>query len=285
MQPTYTEYPDAASFLAAARETLEREECANSLMFGVCLRLVGEPEAYGSRPYLAAIESEGTLRAAAVMTPPYRLQLWTAGEPDPASLAMLTGALLQEMWAVPGVLAREAAALAFASAGHDATGAEWLVAERMRLYELRRVDHPAYPPGSLRPAGLDEIDLVRRWAYGFHEDCFADGEHERSMQSAEEKVRAGTLFVWVDGVPRSMAARLRPTPHGEAVSFVYTPPAQRGRGYATAAVAQLSQRVLDGGKEFCTLYADLANPVSNSIYQRIGYRPVADVLGLDFSAA
>lgn len=59
--------------------------------------------------------------------------------------------------------------------------------------------------------------------------------------------------------------------------MVYTPPAARGRGYASACVAALSQRVLDDGAHFCMLYTDLANPVSNAIYQRIGYVPVADV--------
>jgi len=47
-------------------------------------------------------------------------------------------------------------------------------------------------------------------------------------------------------------------------------------------VAALSQQMLDAGWEFCTLYTDLANPVSNSIYQRIGYRPVCDSNEYDF---
>ena len=284
MPRIYTEYADAASFLVAAGATLEREECANSVMLGVSLRLVDEPEAYGSRPYLATVESEGTLCAAAVMTPPYRLQIWTSGEPEPASLAMLMDALLKGMWAVPGVLAREATAEAFAAAWRTRTGAFWSIGQRMRVYELRRVVHPAYPAGQARLAGADDIELVREWAWGFHDDCFDDGQHERSMRSAEEKTRQGQLFLWVEDVPRSMAARLRPTPHGEAVSFVYTPPPQRGRGYASAVVAQVSQRILDEGKQFCTLYADLANPTSNAIYQRLGYRPVADVVQVDFSA-
>lgn len=46
--------------------------------------------------------------------------------------------------------------------------------------------------------------------------------------------------------------------------------------YASACVAALSQLILDEGKEFCTLFTDLANPTSNHIYQQIGYRPVCD---------
>jgi predicted GNAT family acetyltransferase len=58
--------------------------------------------------------------------------------------------------------------------------------------------------------------------------------------------------------------------------MVYTPPRFRNRGYASMAVATLSQRLLEAGYDFCTLFTDLANPTSNHIYQAIGYRRVCD---------
>ena len=68
----------------------------------------------------------------------------------------------------------------------------------------------------------------------------------------------------------------RPTRNGVSVGGVYTPPELRRKGYATACVAALSALLLDRGHSFCVLYTDLANPTSNSIYQKIGYRPVTD---------
>ena len=56
----------------------------------------------------------------------------------------------------------------------------------------------------------------------------------------------------------------------------YCPAQFRNRGYATALVAAVTQLQLDRGKRFCALYTDLANPVSNSIYQKIGYSPLCD---------
>ena len=73
-----------------------------------------------------------------------------------------------------------------------------------------------------------------------------------------------------------MAASARPTRHAIAVNGVYTPAPWRRHGYATACVAALSEVLLARGFEFCVLYTDLANPTSNSIYTRIGYRPVRD---------
>ena len=38
-----------------------------------------------------------------------------------------------------------------------------------------------------------------------------------------------------------------------------------------------------GGRRFCFLYTDLANPTSNAIYERIGYRRVAESAEIVFS--
>ena len=66
---------------------------------------------------------------------------------------------------------------------------------------------------------------------------------------------------------------------------MYTPPEFRRRGYATACVAALNQQQLDAGRQFCALYTDLANPTSNSIYQKIGYVPVTDSSHYSFGEA
>jgi hypothetical protein len=51
---------------------------------------------------------------------------------------------------------------------------------------------------------------------------------------------------------------------------------RRCRGYASALVADLTRDQLDRGRAFAYLSADRTNPTSNSIYQKIGYRRVAE---------
>ena len=75
----------------------------------------------------------------------------------------------------------------------------------------------------------------------------------------------------------SMAGWAGRTARGVRVNFVYTPPEHRRRGYATACVARVTEQQLEEGRAFCCLYADLSNPTANSIYQRIGYRPICSV--------
>ena len=69
------------------------------------------------------------------------------------------------------------------------------------------------------------------------------------------------------------------------IRSVYSLAEFRGRGYASNLVAGLSRQLLDGGRTFCFLNTDLANPTSNGIYQKIGYRPVCDTEIREFSRA
>jgi predicted GNAT family acetyltransferase len=99
---------------------------------------------------------------------------------------------------------------------------------------------------------------------------------------------AGIVFWEDEGKPVSLAGWGGKTPNGIRVGPVYTPPELRGRGYATALTAEVSQRLLDGRlfdgrRRFCFLYTDLANPTSNAIYERIGYRRAAESAEIVFS--
>ena len=79
---------------------------------------------------------------------------------------------------------------------------------------------------------------------------------------------------------RGAPDRRQPAGFGVArIGPVYTPREHRGRGYASAAVAEVSRRLLDEGVRVC-LFTDQANPTSNRIYQALGYRPVVDMANL-----
>jgi predicted GNAT family acetyltransferase len=144
-----------------------------------------------------------------------------------------------------------------------------------RIHELTRVEWPAASvPGAFRIATPADEELAAAWISAFHADV---GEPMASADSiARARIAAGGLFFWDDAEPASMAGVVGRTPGGVRIALVYTPPPKRGRGYASACVAALSQRMLDAGNRFCCLYTDLANPTSNAIYRRLGYRPVCD---------
>ena len=43
--------------------------------------------------------------------------------------------------------------------------------------------------------------------------------------------------------------------------------------------------MLDAGLSFCILYTDLSSPTSNSIYQKIGYARIADVVDVEIEGS
>jgi predicted GNAT family acetyltransferase len=142
---------------------------------------------------------------------------------------------------------------------------------------------PAVPPNGLGRVA-DETDravLVDWWA-AFTREVAGPQEHEPA-QAVEERLSYGGLMLWEDsGQPVSLAGVSRTAAGMARIGPVFTPKQLRGRGYASAVTAMVSRRTLEAGVQEVLLYTDLANPTSNALYQRIGYRMVADYVELDF---
>jgi predicted GNAT family acetyltransferase len=278
-------HPDAESFLSDAQPDLERAEAENNLILGGALRLVGRP-AHAERPrYFATVRQGGELRVAAMHTPPFPLVLTGGGADAGAALERVAADLLAAGVRPAGVFGPAALAEAFVERWTRATGEAAHVAMRERLFALTEVQPVREAPGALRRADEADEETVARWMAAFDAEALGEADEERALAAARRRISAGEVWLWeVDGEPRAMAASDRPTRHGVAVNAVYTPPEWRGRGYATVCVARLSRHLLDRGRRFCVLFTDLANPTSNAIYVRIGYRPIADFTLYRFGA-
>lgn len=264
-------------FLDVALDYLEANEVLNGLMIGLAIRLSHSAPRRRNRPFLAVVEDGGELVGAAVMTPPRKMVLYS----HLADCQPVVESLHQAMagrWTIPAILGPANVADAWARLWQQANNRPAKPGMRQRVFELRQVQPLTLPSGSLRLAAADDFERVVAWIRGFHVDANIQDDLESAELLAREKIQNGDLFLWENeaGEPVTMAAKARPTRHGITVSLVYTPAELRGRGYATACVATLSQQLLDDGFQFCTLFTDLGNPVSNYIYEKIGYTAVAD---------
>lgn len=271
-----TVHTDIEAFLALTEADLARDEVTNGLMLGVALRLRHDPTHYEQPPFLATVQQGDALIAAAIMTPPHGLLVYaTVDEPRPA-LRLIAEALIAAQWPLPTVNGVATVSRAFADVWQGLTAGVVTPLMGLRVFELRAVTPPLWPPGRFRQATQTDAELVFAWYDAFHREAAPTGAAPRPTL-VERAIAEGNIYLWEDGGrPVSLASKGRRTAHGTSVGPVYTPPTWRGRGYASACVAALSQRILDEGKDFCTLFTDLANPTSNHIYQQIGYRPVCD---------
>jgi RimJ/RimL family protein N-acetyltransferase len=189
---------------------------------------------------------------------------------------------------VGGVNGSLSAVEAFAAETARLTGGTVRVSEHTRLWVLGDLEEPTLPPGRLRPAEERDVDQVAAWYDAFGRDAAEQagrsGPHagpEEDRDSMLRRIADGTVFVWEDasGVPVHVTGASRPMFGVSRIGPVYTPPDQRGRGYAGATVAAVARTLLDEGARVC-LFTDRANPVSNALYERLGFRPVADQANL-----
>lgn len=269
-----TRHENTAAFVRIVSPVLAASEAENNLALGICSALRATSAAE-SPAYLGTVEAGGSIVCVALMTPPRNLVLSRAPR---AALEAVRDDLVARQIAVPGVIGPVETAEAFSALWRTRTGDSVALDKAERIYQLTEVTPPAPVPGMLRVAHEGDLGIVEPWARGFAMDCHLVDELPGIGETARKVVRERRLHLWeAGGKPVSMAAWVGPTPNGVRVSFVYTPPDLRGRGYASNVVAALSRKLLASGKRFCFLFTDLTNPTSNRIYQKLGYQRVCDV--------
>jgi len=277
--PTLRRYADPAVFRARVEPWLLEHEAEHNILLGILAKLVSGPHEYEPPLYFASIELDGAVAGCGFRTPPYKMGLTRI---PVEAIDVLVDDVAAVYETLPSVLGREEDAGRFADAWCRRKGLTWAFGARQRIHRLDRLVEPAVlPPGALRQARDDERPLVVRWLDAFVEDTRIGGAG--GVAIADVLFAERQVFLWDDQGPKAMVGVPGFTPNGARVGYVYTPPDQRGRGYAAAATAALSRQLLDAGRRFCVLFTDLANPVSNRIYARLGYVPVCDVVDAVFT--
>jgi GNAT superfamily N-acetyltransferase len=182
---------------------------------------------------------------------------------------------------LPAVLAPPDVAEAFAAVWAPTHGVRPRVGMRSRIYAIETLVPPTadrWPIGGARLAMPADLGTLVPWITD------TAGLYTDPQALARALVDQQAALVWErDGTPMAMAAVVGTTPNGVRIGAVYTPPAERGQGFGTAVTYAVTERALRQRKtRFAFLYTDLANPTSNTIYQRIGYRPVGDAVDVHF---
>jgi len=271
-------YQNVNDFLDVARPILQRYEVENSLLLGVSTRLRTVPNP--DQPYLATVADADGLLVAACMTPPYNIILWESDTHSDAALALVVQNLAGNAWAVSGVVAPIAVAHRFATLWSKETGQPVRAGMQQRLFEVKQVVPPRPVAGRLRLATANDTALVVQWVAAFHAEAMSNGQRSDAQQIAVTRIQNRDIYLWElhDTRVVTMASKTRPLGKDVSITIalVYTPPVERGKGYASNCVADLSQLLLASGWRSCNLFTDLANPISNSIYQKIGYSPLCD---------
>jgi len=261
-------FTDPKLFLDRCQDWLLQSELQNSTMLAVVRLIITGDHPFDPPFYFASIENETDIVGCAVRAPPDSLLL--ADVPVDA-IPLLATDIATVYDDLPSVTGMETDARAFSRRWLKQRG-ETMDTIRWSWYALENVITPKSPAaGQLRLADASDLDLIRDWAPRFANET---NTLFNVVGFYERRVRTGSLYMWVDEEPRSMVAVSATTPNSIRVSGVYTGRDFRRNGYASTAVATVSQLMLDDGHKFCGLFADKSDLYANSMYQALGFEPI-----------
>jgi len=284
-------YKDVQEFNNDIYSQLMRDEAANIMFLGdLAVGLaVKECAKQGwkdtSKWYMATVKDSGNCVLAALMVPGDKLQL-CAFEDFTNNTAQAVELLVKELIntdiSVEGVYTQAVLGLAFAEAYADFTKIKYEVKEE-RSYLLNAINQSTQTRGAFRLAEKKDLSFIPYWREDFFAAHKTSGQNiSEDLSGYEGMIDAENLYMLeVDGVAVSMGRIDQRAENVCGLGLIYTPPYFRNKGYGTAITAHISKICLDEGY-ICTLTADLSNPVSNSIYQKMGYRPLCDMVSITF---
>ncbi|CAM3110152.1 GNAT family N-acetyltransferase [Skermania piniformis] len=272
---------DAGEFLHRAGGLLAAEPVRYTVIASVATQTLERSVASDLpyRPWFATAVVGGVPTGVAMRNAPAPYPAWIGRFP-PAAVSVLVDRLVADR-TLTCVTGEPPSVVEFGAELARRRGESSAVTGRTRLHEFLEPKPPLAPPGWLRVAGPADADLCIEWYGTFRRDAAAQGggpTNQLAGPTPDEIRRAiarGAIHLWeCGGVPVSLVGHRAPTFGVAAVAPVYTPERLRGRGFARAAVYELSVR-LRRESRVC-LYTDRANPVSTAVYDVIGYRPVGD---------
>jgi GNAT superfamily N-acetyltransferase len=277
-----------SQFAIAVRPVIEADPAGSSVLATVLDQALHSTTA--SQELWLLLLDAGRAVGAAMQTPPHNLFLTPMSQQTRAPaihvlIEHLAGDPAGPGRELPGVSGQLADAQAFATAWSERRRCGQRVTMSERLFQLDADPvGPVGVPGKAREATEADLDIVTSWLTAFSLEAVPEQAAVDPTVLFHRRLRRGAFVLWEDdGEPVSLAG-LHPCVAGVSrIGPVYTPGLRRGRGYGSAVTTAASRLGLRRGCERCVLYTDLSNPTPNSIYRKLGYRPVADSVMIAFS--
>jgi predicted GNAT family acetyltransferase len=278
-------HDDISEFSNLATPFLLEHEAENNLLLGILDTVRVDPYRYGdSKPVLISVIDGNQIILISLRTPPFNHILSYTN--DLRSIEALVEALNNRNIELPGVMGNKKSTEQFVNLWCKRKGLKANLSMNERIYKLESVKKETLGNKELIQADKSFTELIFKWGRAFIVEAFSENElkiRDNWKNSLQRSVDEGRIYLLLDnGLPVSMVRKAGKTPNGITLNLVYTPPSLRRKGYATECVAKLSKLLLDEGNKFCFLFTDLTNLTSNSIYQKIGYRPIIDIDQYEF---
>ncbi|MBV9013557.1 MAG: GNAT family N-acetyltransferase [Pseudonocardiales bacterium] len=274
---------DLAEFTTLTQPLLQADPIRHNLALTALTLLPRMPDAAAHPPVLLSVYRAGVLAGAAVRLPPS--DLIVSGLPAECAGAAVE-VLAPSHQGLPGTVGPRSEAEGFARRWSARTGISAHERMAQRVFALGQLTPPRGVRGAPRQADADDLELLAQWREEFASEATGGLRGPgTARQQARGSLAVGTAaLLWeIAGQPVAWASATAPVAGMSRIGPVYTPPRYRGHGYGSAVTAAAAGWARQAGAQHVVLFTDLANPVSNAIYPRIGFRPVHDAVEIAFT--
>lgn len=152
-----------------------------------------------------------------------------------------------------------------------------IVREAQPLYALTPGALRDLPDVEVRPAQIEEADLIAEHsAQMILGELGYDPRANRASFTASVRraIARGLWWVWIAGGELRYQCNVGPRTGATAqIQGVWTPPEQRGRGYASLALAAIARRLFKT-EATLSLYVNDFNVPAIAVYERVGFTRV-----------
>lgn len=281
-------YGDAASFLQAADLVLTQDPVSTNVI-GSVAAAVRDGRRYDSELWVVLHDGSGTPVGLAMRTAPHYLVVSQMSGGAAKVLGEYVAGSQPDLPGISGpteVVAEVSGVVLAGRPGYEAV--EQVRESVMVLSDLRAPTRPA--SGHARPISEADTETVVEWLIAFAAE--AGLPTAASADTVRDEVKRGRrrLRLWTDPGPQHPSdgstglalaghAPIVVTPAGDIARIgpVYTPPAHRGRGYATALTHAVAADLVASGATVM-LYVDTANPQAGRIYTGLGFQRVGEIV-------
>lgn len=243
-------------------ELFRKDEVRYNLLHLIC----------GSQDALRVRTEDGRLVIA--QTPGFNPWLWISSDLSPGEKDEMIRRLAEYMddREFPGITADLDIADRFARYYSTVKPCQPYPYMTLEAYECPEVFMPWGVQGIPEKATVAYTEKIAAYMAAFSQEAFGRRPDSREVyKAATSAVSSGGMYLWKDGDQIvSMARIAHRSPRHARINDVYTPPAHRKKGYASALVASLSLTCKQNGLT-PMLYADAKNPDSNKVYRSIGF--------------
>ena len=278
----FRKYDNISEFNKDNLNLLLEKEWLNNLMIANCLEGPKEGE---DKWILASIEENNITQLIMVRRKPWNLLLYSPTDNLSDELYKFAA---EEIYKIDnnlnGVNTIAELADKFSKYYSEVANKEAKLNFPMRILVLKELNKAEFIDDIIfRNAKNNDKEILFKYLYEFKKEALGEEvEEERLKERLENYFTKGYFVLEKDEKIVSQAVISRELTKGKAISEVYTPKEFRGNGYAYNLIYKMSEKILASGAEYCVLFTDDNNPISNHVYEKVGYKRMVDTKDIKF---